>query len=128
MGTLWLKIKVWSKVAVVFALFAYGVLFVYQNSARPVKPWFWFGREPDTSVLVLVMCAFLLGVMGTVLFRTTIKTIRQIRNLRERTRTERLEREMDEMRTKAAMLRSRPDVRPEGGMIGDAHAADAELP
>lgn len=128
MGTLWLKIKVWSKVAVVLALFAYGVLFVYQNSARPVKPWFWFGREPDTSVLVLVMCAFLLGVVGTVLFRTTIKTIRQIRNLRERTRTERLEREMEEMRTKAAMLRSRPDARPDGGAVGEGTAADAELP
>ena len=124
MGTLWLKIKVWSKVAIVFVLFVYGVLFVYQNIARPVKPWFWFGQEPDTSVLVLVLAAFLVGVIGTILFRTTIKTLRQIRNLRERTRAERLEREMEEMRAKAAMLRSRPDAPAAGG--GDS--ADAELP
>ena len=124
MGTLWLKIKVWSKVAVVFALLVYAVVFVYQNSSRPVKPWFWFGREPDTSVLVLVLCAFLLGVVGTILFRTTIKTLRQIRNLRDRTRSERLEREMAEMRTKAGMLRSRGT--PEAGEEGSA--GEAELP
>ena len=116
MGNLWLKIKVWTKVAIVAALFIYTALFVYQNSARPVKPWFWFGREPDTSVLVLVLCAFLLGVSGAVLFRTTVKTIRQLRQLKERTRAERLEREVTEMRTKAAMLRSRqpaPGLDPE---------------
>jgi hypothetical protein len=123
-ANLWLKIKVWTKVAIVFALFVYGVVFVYQNSSKPVKPWFWFGREPDTSVLILVLCAFLLGVIGTILFRTTIKTIRQIRNLRERTRAERLEREVVEMRTKAAMLRSRaPSEAAEEGA-----AAETEFP
>ena len=121
MGTLWLKIKVWSKVFVVFALLVYAVVFVYQNSARPVKPWFWFGREPDTSVLVLVLCSFLLGVVGTILFRTTIKTLRQFRNLRDRTRAERLEREMADMRTKAAMLRSKGTAETgEEGTVGEA--------
>jgi hypothetical protein len=124
MGTLWLKIKVWTKVAIVFALLVYTAVFVYQNSSKSVTPWFWFGHEPPTSVLVLVLCAFLVGVVGTILFRTTIKTLRQIRNLRERTRSERLEREMAEMRTKAAMLRSRGT--PEGGEEGPA--GEAELP
>ena len=124
MGNLWLKIKVWTKVAVAFALFVYGAIFVYQNSARSVKPWFWFGREPDTSVLILVLCAFLLGVVGTVMFRTTIKTLRQLRNLRERTRSERLEREVADMRTKAAMLRSRTAPEP----AGDGAVAESELP
>ena len=124
MGNLWLKIKVWTKVAIVFALFVYGVVFVYQNSSKAVKPWFWFGREPDTSVLVLVLCAFLLGVVGTILFRTTIKTLRQIRSLRERTKAERLEREMAEMRAKAARLRSRTST--EGA--GDEAAAGTGIP
>jgi uncharacterized integral membrane protein len=124
LGNLWLKIKVWTKIAVAFALFVYGVIFVYQNSARPVKPWFWFGREPDTSVLILVLCAFLLGVVGTILFRTTIKTLRQLRNLRDRTRSERLEREVAEMRTKAAMLRSRAPSEE----VGNGAAGETELP
>jgi hypothetical protein len=122
-GNFWLKLKVWTKVAIVFALFVYAVVFVYQNSARPVKPWFWIGREPETSVLILVLCAFLLGVIGTVLFRTTIKTIRQIRQLKERGRADRLEREVAQMRTKAAMLRSRPA--PEEA---ERDAAETELP
>ena len=121
MGDLWLKIRVWTKVGIVFALFVYAAVFVYQNSARPVRPWFWFGREPDTSVLVLVLCAFLLGVVGTVLFRTTMKTLRQIRHLQERTRAERMEREMAAMRAKAAMLRSR------GAGGGDEAAAETDL-
>ena len=124
MANLWLKIKVWTKIAIAFALFVYGAVFVYQNSARPVKPWFWFGREPDTSVLILVLCAFLLGVVGTVLFRTTIKTIRQLRNLRERTRAERAEREVAALRAKAAMLRSRAPADPGEG----SPAAETELP
>jgi uncharacterized integral membrane protein len=124
LGTLWLKIKVWTKVFIAFALLVYAVVFVYQNSSRSVTPWFWFGHEPPTSVLVLVLCSFLVGVIGTILFRTTIKTLRQFRNLRERTRAERLEREMAEMRTKAAMLRSKGA--PEAGE--DAAVGEAELP
>ena len=108
MSNIWLKLKVWTKVLVFFALLLYAVLFIWRNSARPVQPWFWFGREPQTSVLILVLCAFLTGVVGTVLTRTTFKTVRQIRQLSERTRSERLHREVEEMRTKAAMLRSRP--------------------
>jgi uncharacterized membrane protein YciS (DUF1049 family) len=122
-GNLWLKIKVWTKVLIVLALFVYSVVFVIKNSARPVKPWFWINREPETSVLILVLCAFLLGVIGTILFRTTLKTIRQIRQLKDRTRTERLEREMAEMRTKAGMLRARaaPDS-------AEGPAPETELP
>ena len=108
MGNLWLKIKVWTKVLVFFALILYAILFIYQNSARPVQPWFWFGKEPQTSVLVLGLCAFLTGVVGTILTRTTFKTVRQIRQLKDRTRSDRLQREVEEMKMKAAKLRSRP--------------------
>ena len=108
MGTLWLKIKVWTKVIVFFALLSYAGLFIVMNSARQVKPWFWFSHEPDTSVLILVLCAFLTGVVGTILLRTTFKTLRQVRQMRDRTRSERLQREVDDMRMKASKLRSRP--------------------
>ena len=108
MGSLWLKIKVWTKVVVFFGLLIYAGLFIVMNSARPVKPWFWFGHDPDTSVLILVLCAFLTGVVGTILLRTTFKTLKQIREMRDRSRSDRLQREVEEMRTKAAMLRSRP--------------------
>jgi hypothetical protein len=107
-GSLWLKIKVWTKVVVFFGLLLYSGLFIVMNSARPVKPWFWFGRDPDTSVLILVLCAFLTGVVGTILLRTTFKTLRQVREMRERGRADRLQREMEQMKAKASRLRSRP--------------------
>ena len=108
MGNLWLKIKVWTKVLIFFALLLYGVLFIYKNSARPVQPWFWCGREPQTSVLILCLCAVRTGVVGPILTRTTFKTVHQIRELKTRTRGDRLAREVEEMKTKAARLRSRP--------------------
>jgi hypothetical protein len=108
-GNLWLKIKVWTKVLIFFALLLYAILFIYQNSTREVKPWFWFGHgETTTSVLILGLCAFLAGVIGTIVTRTTFKTVRQIRQLKDRTRSDRLQREVEEMKMKAAKLRSRP--------------------
>jgi len=134
-GSLWLKIKVWTKVIVFFGLLSYAALFIVMNSARQVKPWFWFGHDPDTSVLILVLCAFLTGVVGTILLRTTFKTLRQVREMRERGRSDRLQREMDEMKAKAARLRSRPatgdaDVVSEGTPTErfDRRSNEAELP
>ena len=104
---MWLKIKVWTKVVLFAVVFLYVVIFVAKNSERPVTPWFWFGKEPPTSVLILVLCAFLLGVLATILLRTTFKTLQQIRDLQSRTRAERLQREVEAMKTKAAMLRTK---------------------
>ena len=134
MGNLWLKIKVWTKVLIFFALLLYGVLFIYQNSSRPVKPWFWFGRETETSVLILGLCALLTGVVGTILTRTTFKTVRQIRELQTRSRSDRLAREVEEMKAKAAKLRARPT--PSGDVLApdvvpeefEQHSNRGELP
>ena len=112
---MWLKIKVWTKVTLFTLLFLYVVIFIAKNSERQVKPWFWFGREPDTTVLILVLCAFLTGVLGTILIRTTFHTVRQVRDLQSRGRAERLEREVAEMRTKAGMLRTKPGPDDAGG-------------
>jgi uncharacterized membrane protein YciS (DUF1049 family) len=123
-GNLWLRIKVSTKLTIVLAVVVYAGLFVFQNSARKVTMWYWLGREPETSVLVLVLCAFLLGVLVAILFRTTMKTVRQLRHLAERTRAQRLEREVAEMKTKAAMLRSRAAP----GALGNDAAAEADIP
>ena len=110
MGNLWLRIKVFMKVTVFAAVLIYLIFFVAENSAKPVKPWFWFKHEPQTTVLKLVLFAFAAGVVCAVLLRTTLATVRQIRQLQERGRTARLDREMADMRNKAAMLRSKPET------------------
>jgi len=60
------------------------------------------------AVVLLAVCAFLAGVLTTVLWRTTWVTLRQLRDLRERQRIERLERVDREMKAKAAMVRTKP--------------------
>ena len=117
---MWLKIKVWTKI-VLFALLAlYALVFLVKNSGREVQFWYWYNRDPQLPVLTLVLATFVVGVIGTILIRTTFKTLRQVRELQSRGRSERLQREVDEMKMKAATLRTReelaePDTEPPGG-------------
>jgi uncharacterized integral membrane protein len=110
MGNLWLKIKVWTKIAVFAIVFLYIIIFVAKNSERQVKPWFWFNYEPETTVLPLVLWAFGTGVVGTILVRTTFRTLRQFRDMQERGRTEKMHRELQDMKNKAGMLRPKPNA------------------
>jgi uncharacterized integral membrane protein len=108
MGGLWLKIKIWTKV-VLFALIAlYVLLFFFNNAGKDVTLWFFINREYTVSVLLLVFLTFVIGVIGTLLVRTTLRTIRQIREVRVSERAVRLEREVADMKAKAAMLQTRP--------------------
>ena len=109
MGNFWLKFKVWTKVVLFGLLLIYVTVFIVQNSEKQATMWVWFGRgsQVTTSVLKLVLAAFLLGVLGTMLVRTTFRTVRQIREVRARGRSERLERDIADMKTKAGMLRPR---------------------
>jgi len=109
MGNVWLKIKVWSKVAFVSALVIYALFFILKNSGQSVKFWFWFFKEPyETSLLVLVFSTFLAGVIATILVRTSFKTVRQIRELQARNRSERMARDVEEMKEKASRLQTKP--------------------
>ena len=108
MGGLWLRIKVTTKVALFALLTVYILTFIFRNIGPQVGLWVWYFAPPiSLPVLLLALVCFVIGVLGTILSRTTFKTIRQLRDLREKTRSQRLEREVADMRTKAAMLRSR---------------------
>src|SRR5207244_13186551 len=123
MGNFWLKIKVWSKVLVVSALALYGLMFILKNSGQSVKFWFWFFKDPyETSLLLLVFCTFLAGVIAAILIRTSFKTIRQIREMRQRSRSERLARDVEEMKTKAVRLQTKPQANTKGALNGTDEA------
>ena len=108
MQNLWLKIKIWTKVTVAALIALYVLIFVLKNGDRKADFWFWFGREYSGSLLSLVGFAFLIGGLVAVLATTTFRTIRQIRELRAKSRTAKLEAEVRDMKTKAAMLQTRP--------------------
>jgi uncharacterized integral membrane protein len=109
---MWLKIKVWTKVVLFGLLFLYGLIFIYMNSDKTASFWYFPKREPQWPVLFLVLGAFLTGVIVTILLRTTFKTIHQVRELQTRARSERLQREVEAMKNKAAMLRTREASEP----------------
>jgi uncharacterized integral membrane protein len=109
---MWLKIKVWTKVTLFGVLALYAAIFLLKNTGRDVEFWYWFGRAPQLPVLLLVVGAFAAGIVLTVLLRTTFKTIRQIRELQARSRNEKLQREVRDMQTKAAALRTRESMEP----------------
>ena len=109
MGNFWLKLKIWTKVIAIALAAVYLTFFTINNSERPAQFWFFFGagREVTTSVLKLVLIAFISGVIVTILIRTTFRTIGQIRELKQRQATEKREREFEELKDKAGMLRSK---------------------
>jgi uncharacterized integral membrane protein len=106
---MWLKIKVWTKVVLFAVLMLYALVFFYMNGDKTASFWYWPKREPKWPVLFLVLGAFATGVIVTILLRTTFTTIRQFRELKVRTRADRLQREVAEMKNKAAMLRTKPE-------------------
>jgi hypothetical protein len=106
MGQLWLKIKVGCKIAI-FAILSLAVLvFLIQNVNKPVKLWLW--NDIDTTLLKALFVTALLSVVFTILLGTTFRTIRQIREIRTRSRAEKLEQDIRDMKSKAAMLQTKP--------------------
>lgn len=104
---MWLKIKIWTKVTLASLLAIYTILFVYNNS-NPVKFWWWLGREHETSVYKLSLGTFAAGAIAWIILRTTFKTIGQVREVRRRGKQQRMERDLADIKSKAAMLQTRP--------------------
>ena len=104
---MWLKIKVWTKVVFASLLGLYVLIFVIKNTHQEVTFWWWFNREEKSSVLVLSVISFLAGAIAAVLVRTTWRTYTQIRELQRRARQQRVEQDLAEMKSKAAMLKTR---------------------
>jgi hypothetical protein len=108
MNEIWLSIKAWTQRLLLAALVIYAGLYIYNNSGTTVKFWYWFKHEHETTVFFLTSGAFLAGAIFTILSATALKTVSQIRELRHRGRQEKIERDISEMKAKAAMLQTRP--------------------
>ena len=105
---MWLKIKVWTKAIIGGLLLLYAMVFLLKNSDETARIWYWpFKAKYQIALLFLVFFVFFAGVVGTILVRTTFKTLSQIRELQRRSRAQKLEREVADMRSKAAMLKTR---------------------
>jgi uncharacterized integral membrane protein len=112
MSNFWLKVKIWTKSILIGMVVVYSLVFLIMNTGQtPVRLWFWYDTRLEISPLLLVFVMLVLGAVAALLVRAALTTISQIRESRQRSRTDRLEREMADMRQKAAMVRTRDSER-----------------
>ncbi len=108
MGNLWLKIKVWTKITIAAVIAIYLLTFIIQNGSEKAKFWWWVGHTYDGPMLYLVLFTFIIGAVISLLGLMMFRTVRQVKEIRSRGRSERLERDLNDMKAKAAMLQTKP--------------------
>ncbi len=110
MENLWIKIKSWTKIVIFSVLVIYLLIFAFRNANKDVTIWWWFGKEIPTSALELIAAMLLAGVLGTLVVRMAFRAMRQIRELRSRSATAKMQKDVAEMKAKAAMLQTKPQA------------------
>jgi hypothetical protein len=105
---LWLKIKIWTKMLALSFVVIYLFFFVYKND-ESAKVWVWYNREFNVRVITLAFCTFLAGILFTLLARTIFVTVRQIKEATQRARQVQMEKDLADMKEKAARLQTRPE-------------------
>ena len=107
MSNFWLQVKVWTKTTIAAIVVVYGIIFILKNSSDEVTFWWWFNHNESHNKLVFAFASFIGGVIVTLLVRTLWTTVRQVQSLQTRSRTSRIERDVAEMKEKAARLQTR---------------------
>jgi lysylphosphatidylglycerol synthetase-like protein (DUF2156 family) len=125
MGDFWFKLKVWTKTTLFAVLFIYAILFIYNNSNEPVHFWWWFGHNYEHEKLTFGFVSFLGGVVVTLIVRTSLSTMQQMREFKSRSRQQRIEKDLQDMKDKAARLQTRAAT-PSTPIPGAFEAPDAK--
>jgi nitric oxide reductase large subunit len=112
MENLWLKIKIWTQILIFSVVVIYLGIFTYNNSDQPLTIWYWFGHEFKTSALEMIPAMLLAGVLGTFVVRMTFRALKQISELKKRNAAARMQRDMADIKAKAAMLQTKPATPP----------------
>jgi uncharacterized membrane protein len=107
MSNFWLKVKIWTKTTLFAIVFLYALIFIYNNSGEEVSFWWWFGKYGEHGKLTFGFTCFMAGVVLTILVRTTLTTMRQVRDLQSRARNQKMERDVQDMKEKAARMQTR---------------------
>jgi hypothetical protein len=111
---MWEKIKLWTRITVFSALALYLLIVIAVNWELRVKGTLQlvFIKFDEPRVLLVLLVTALVSIFGWWLTRTVFKAFRQLQSVRERSRTARLEKEMAEMKAKAAMLQKKEGMTP----------------
>src|SRR4051812_21012785 len=112
MSNFWLKTKIWTKLILVLLVVVYVAFFAAKNASLNGEVWIFFTQGAEkvvTSTLQLVLIAFFSGIVVAILFRTALRTVNQIRELKTREASAQRDREIEELKAKAGMLRVKKD-------------------
>jgi lysylphosphatidylglycerol synthetase-like protein (DUF2156 family) len=107
MANFWFKLKLWTKSILAGLLVLYVILFTYRNAQEKVVFWYWFGHQPETNLLLFVLCTFFAGVLAAIIAQMMWRTLKQVREMKMRSQMERLDRDLVDRKAKAAMLQTR---------------------
>lgn len=114
MNTLWLKIKVWTKIIITVLVVLFVLLFLFTNRNASVEPALNLVvvKYEHANVLLVLLITAGASLFGWWLFRTIFRTIRQLGELRRRATLDKLQRAQADQAAKAAMLKTRTDSSP----------------
>jgi hypothetical protein len=109
---MWEKIKLWTRIVVFSALALYLLIVIAVNwELRLNGPLqLVLVKFENPRVLLVLLVTAVVSIFGWWLTRTVFKALRQLQSVRERSRTAKLEKEMAEMKAKAAMLQKKEGV------------------
>lgn len=112
MENLWLKIKIWTKIILFSIVVIYLALFIFKNADQELTIWVWPYpyKEFRTTALQLIPAMLLAGVFGTLVIRMAFRAFKQIGELKKRNAAARMQKDMADIRAKAAMLQTKPQT------------------
>jgi|SRR5271156_4420167 len=110
MNGFWQKFLAIVKFVVLGVLLIHVIMFIILNMSAVVDTQLnlIYKRYDRPNFLLVMLLTSVLSIFGWWLFRITLKTFRQINESNARARTSKLEREMAEIKSKAAMLQTQP--------------------
>ena len=106
---MWEKIKLWTRIILFSALALYLLIVIAVNWDKRVDGVLQlvFVKFEKPRVLLVLLATAIVSIFGWWLMRTVFKALRQLQSVRERSRTTRLEKDLAEMKAKAAMLQKK---------------------
>jgi hypothetical protein len=110
MNSVWQKFLAIVKFVILGLLLVHVILFIILNMSAVVDTQvnlIYRKYDRPNFLLVMLLTSFL-SIFGWWLFRISLKTLRQINDSKSRSRTLKLERDMAEIKSKAAMLQTNP--------------------
>jgi hypothetical protein len=110
MQSFWQKLWFYTRLVLVSAGAICVLLFIIFNFRATVRPSvdLIFVKYEEPALLLVLISTVALSILGWWLFWTIFRTIRQIRESHNRSKVQRLEREVEDMKIKAARLQTRP--------------------